>query len=369
MNNEKRKPELSLMNVILCLAVIFIHVSGWAINNADRASWQYAVLMIPWRLSSLAVPGFIFLSAVKVAFSADRPSFSYGRYILSRVKRVWLPYALAVLIYWLIFLSVGWMKPSIAELVRLLLDGNMSYHFYFVVIIMQFYLLVPLWRWLSRKLRDPVFAVIAIAASLPISQLFGQYLIDVVHIFYKGALFPYSDRVFTTYLFWWMLGLTLGANYERVKNALSKNTAPICVFFGFAAVHNLFLTYLNTTGRESIYWLETANILYVFSGILFLFCISSKLSECGFAENKLVLALDGAAYMIYLWHPMALNIADMLLAGTVLSIFAKLSVRGLFGFIITPTVCIAVGIAARCVCKLFKGKNKKNSSTKGNNNG
>lgn len=347
MSKNDRKQELALVNVLLCLAVIFIHVSGWGINNADRTSWQYAALMIPWRLCSLAVPGFIFLSAIKVAFTADREDFSYVRYIVSRIKRVWLPYAFAVLVYFLIFIAVGWMEPSAVELAKLLLDGNMSYHFYFVVIIMQFYLLVPLWRWLSKKLRDPVFAVIAVAASLPISQLFGQYLIDVVHIFYKGALFPYSDRVFTTYLFWWMLGLALGANYDRVNAAISKNIAPISVFFAFSAVHNLFLTYLNTTGRESVYWLETANILYVFSGILFLFCLCLKLSGCRFAKARLFSELDGAAYIIYLWHPMALNAADMLLGGTAMSIFAKLSVRVVFGFIITPAVCIGVSVAIR----------------------
>lgn len=361
MQNTKRRTELALMNVLLCFMVIFIHVSGWGINNADRASWQYAALMIPWRLCSCAVPGFVFLSAVKAAFSADREGFSYGKYMLSRIKRVWFPYALAVLVYFLIFVAIGWMKPSAGELARLLLDGNMSYHFYFVVIIMQFYLLVPLWRWLSKKLREPVFAVIAVAASLPISQLFGQYLIDVIHVFYKGALFPYSDRVFTTYLFWWMLGLALGANYERVKAALEKNILQVGVFYALCAVHNVFFTYLNTTGRESVYWLETANILYVFSAVLFLFCMSCKMSDSKLADSFLTRELDGAAYMIYLWHPMALNVADMLISGTALSIFAKLSVRGLFGFIITPVVCIGCRFALRYLRRVICKKSEKDA--------
>ena len=355
MSDKKRMAELSLMNVILCLTVIFIHVTGWGINNADRASWQFALLLIPWRLCALAVPGFIFLSAVKLSLSCDREGFSYTKYILARIRRVWIPYAAAVLIYWLIFVAVGWMTPSAVELVKLLFDGNMSYHFYFVVIIMQFYLLAPLWRLMSKKLRDPVFAVIAVAVSLPVSLLFGQYLIDVIHIFYKGGLFPYSDRVFTTYIFWWVLGLALGANYEKVKQAVSNHTLSLSLLFAFAAVHNLFLTYLNMTGRESVYWLEMANTLCVFSGIAFLFCISVKLSGCRFVQSKLFSELDGSAYMIYLWHPMALNVADMLLSGTALSIFAKLSVRGLFGFIITPAVCICVPAAVKAVLKLFGG--------------
>ena len=340
MKKNGRMPELSLVNVILCLAVIFIHVSGWGINNADRASWQYLAIMIPWRLCALAVPGFIFLSAVKVGLGAGKKEFSYPKYIFGRLKRVWFPYAACAAVYFVIFVLIKWMEPSAAEFFKLLLDGNMSYHFYFVVIIMQFYLLVPLWRMLSAKLADPVFAVISVAASLPISLLFGQYLLDFIHIFYKDGLFLYSDRVFTTYLFWWMLGLALGSNYERVKNFVSKNMMIIGVFFGFSAVHNLFLTYLNTTGRESVYWLETANILCIFSGILFLFSICCRMTTAKIADNAMIKAIDAASYDIYLWHPMFLNAADMFLATVSLSMLPRLSVRAAFGFILAPSVCV-----------------------------
>ncbi len=353
MKNTKRKSELAIMNVALCLMVIFIHVSGWGINNSDRSSWQYLFLMIPWRLCSLAVPGFIFLSAIKTALGADKRDFSYGKYILSRIKRVFIPYAVTALIYWLIFINIGWYEPSVPQFVKLLFDGNLSYHFYFVIIIMQFYLLAPFWRWIARRLTDPTFALIAVAASLPISQVTGQYLIDVIHIFYKGGLFPYSDRVFTTYLFWWVLGLALGANYERVKDSLRKNIVPTGIFFALCGAHNVFLTYLNTTGREAVYWLETANILYIFSAIIFLFTLSCKLSETKLAAMPLMGELDGVAYGIYLWHPMALNAADILLSYAALSISARLLVRGVFGFILTPAVCILARIILR---KLFKSK-------------
>ncbi len=351
MNSNKRKAELAIMNVVLCLAVIFIHVSGWGINNTDRSSWQYLVLMIPWRLCSLAVPGFIFLSATKTALGADKKDFSYGKYILARIKRVFIPYAVTALIYWLVFVKIGWYEPSSKQFAKLLFDGNLSYHFYFVVIIMQFYLLAPLWRWLAGKLTDPTFAVIAVAASLPVSQVTGQYLIDVVRIFYKGGVFPYSDRVFTTYLFWWMIGLALGANYGRIKESLEKNIAASGIFFTLCGVHNVFLTYLNTTGREAVYWLETANMLYIFSAIIFLFTLSCRLSQTRLASLKLTGELDGAAYSVYLWHPMALNAADILLSYTALSILPRLSVRALFGFILTPAACILIRIIIR---KLFK---------------
>ncbi len=357
MQKTVRRSELSLMNVVLCLAVIFIHVSGWGINNADRASWQYAVLMIPWRLCSLAVPGFIFLSAVKLALGCRKKDFSYPKYLFARIKRVWIPYAVAVLVYFLIFILIKWIEPSVPTFVKLLFDGNMSYHFYFVVIIMQFYLLAPLWRWIAVKLADPVFAVISVAAALPISQLFGQYLIDVIHIFYKGALFPYSDRIFTTYLFWWMLGLALGANYERVKAAISKNTVAVSIFFAFSAIHNLFLTYLNTTGKESVYWLETANILYIFSGIIFLFAICCKPAGTRISENIIVSELDGAAYLIYLWHPMFLNAADLLLSYSAFGIFARLTVRASFGFILSTAVCVVLRVAARKIRQANREKN------------
>lgn len=355
---KTRKNEISLINIALCFCVIFIHAASSILGKLDLASWQYAVVMSVWKLSSCAVPGFFFLSALKLSLGADKSDFSYIRYILSRIKRVWLPYAAAVIVYFLYFVHYGYMTFDIPEAVKLLFDGNMSAHFYFVVAVMQFYLLAPLWRWLAKKLDDPLFAVIAILLASLLGLLFGQYLVDFIYVFYKGGVFPYSDRVFTTYILWWVMGLAAGRHYERIKASLTKHIAPITVLFAFSALHNVFLTYVHNTGKTWVYWLDTAHSFYVICAVMFMLALSVRLSETLFASSRPIRYIDRASYSIYLWHPLALYISDTVIAGKTLSVSALFGIRLAFAFVGTIAVCVAVAVITEKVSSLIGKKRR-----------
>ena len=53
---KKRRTELSCLNLLLCLLVIFIHASSEPVGRLLRDSWQYFVVMVPWRLAAFVVP-------------------------------------------------------------------------------------------------------------------------------------------------------------------------------------------------------------------------------------------------------------------------------------------------------------------------
>ncbi len=351
MQKPKRFPELSLMNVALCFMVIFMHVTGFAVGAADKSSWQFLILMPFWRMTICAVPGFIFLSAVKFGISQEKDEFSYAKYLLSRVKRVLVPYIIAAAVYFAVFVLLGDAKFDIFTLLSRMLDGNMSYHFYFVIVIMQFYLLAPLWRWLCRKLQNPVFAVIAAVTALQVSLIFGQYLADVILVFYRGGIFPYSDRIFTTYIFWWILGLAVGVNYRRVSETISKNTLSVTIYFLLFTVCNLFFTYINLTGIQSVWWLDTLTILYDFGAIMFLFAISLRIAYSKISRLPITSWLDESAYAIYLWHPLIIHLGNTITDGIPMPLAVRLSVKALCGFVITVAIC--VGVKQLCK-KVFK---------------
>ncbi len=347
----KRKHELSLMNVILCMLVIFIHASSASVTAADKGSWEYALLLPAWRLAACAVPGFIFLSAVKFAFGAEKEGFSYPKYILGRIKRVWLPYAIAAVVYYAYFVLFNYMEFSPSEFVKLLLDGNMGGHFYFVVAIMQFYLLAPLWRAVLKRLSEPLFLAISLVTALPLGWIFGQYLTDFISLFYKGGLFPYADRVFTTYIFWWIAGLAVGKHYEYVKCKLAASWKSILVLFLFGAAMNGGLSYLHFSGKASIYWLETVHVFYIISAILFIFAVCAKISDTKIASVPAIMLVDGASYSIYLWHPLFLYFAKGLLGARDVSLTVTFAVHALFTFGICGFVCVSVRLLAEVLKK------------------
>ena len=351
MSESKRRGELSLMNVLLCLFVIFIHVSSHAVTWADKASWQYAAILVPWRLCACAVPGFFFLSGVKFTLTM-KPEFSYGRYILGRVKRVLVPYILCAAVYWVYFLYRNYMTFSVPEFLKLLADGNLSSHFYFIIAVMQFYLLAPLWRWLAKKFEQPEWMAAALVITLPVSLIYGQYLADFLLVFYQGGIFPYADRVFTTYLVWWVCGLAVGKYYERAVAAARAHFGAVTILFVIGAAQNAYLSWLHFSGHMSIWWLETVHTLYVMSAVMFLLALAVKLADTKLPEFRLISLIDRTSFSIYLWHPLALYLADQVIAYIPApSILLTFALRAVFAFGGTIAVCVGVHVVMRLLKK------------------
>ena len=294
---EKRR-EINFVNVILCLLVILIHCLSKAVGALNRESIQHVSVFLPWRLASFVVQGFIFLSAMKyfMKYSGDG-KFEYGSFLLSRLKTVILPYILWNLIYYFALIPLNYFvfDPSsfIYEMGGWLLRGNMISHFYFVVIIAQFYVLMPLWIWLVKRVR----AEILIPLSLAVMILFGQYW---------AAGFAYNDRIFLKYVFYWICGCYAGMNGKRFFEAVDRRKTAIAVIFAAVLLADGGLTLLNSMGRMYVRGLENIHIVYCTMGILVLFVLAQGKT----VDKSLFAFINRQSYNIYLSHCLVLYYAD-----------------------------------------------------------
>ncbi|MBE6008868.1 MAG: acyltransferase, partial [Lachnospiraceae bacterium] len=181
MYSDKRKTEISFINILLCLLVIFIHVSSEPVTVLDKTGLEYMLVVIPWKLSSFAVQGFVFLSGLKL-FVSGADKINYSKYYLSKIKNIIIPYILWVMIYYVYFMRRGYFGFSISQLAENILLGNLVSHFYFIVVIVQFYLLAPLWIKLVKK-TSPVITVIM---ALMVTVIFGKYFTHTVSVLGNG---------------------------------------------------------------------------------------------------------------------------------------------------------------------------------------
>lgn len=213
-----RKRELDHMNAIACLLVILIHVLSIGISSAEHDSWQAAILYFPWRLSAFVVPMFLYTGAIKLAgqFGHRQVGWKeYVHYLLQRLKKIYLPYVLWVILYYAAFYCIGYVRGEWKEFFSYLLAGNLASPFYYIVIVMQFYALMPLWVWMLRR----VPAWLGLCAALLVTMCMHQFpqLLERLEI---G--FPYTDRLFAVYLIFWVLGLYVGQEYERMEANLRQ---------------------------------------------------------------------------------------------------------------------------------------------------
>ena len=305
---KERKTEISFVNVLLCLLVIFIHVTSEPVTSLDKMSLQFAVVAVPWKLSAFVVQGFIFLSGLKF-FMTDTENINYTGYYVSRIKAIILPYILWVVIYYLYFISQGYFGFDLVKLIECILLGNLVSHFYFIVIIVQFYALMPLWVRLVKR----VHPVILLLTGLMVTVLFNKYFTTLLNFFDSSYFFPYNDRLFTTYIFYWLAGCVAGKHYDEFKSLLHKNRAFIITVFVTSAAANAVFSYINLSGRANIYWLEDLHTLYCIFAIMTVFIIGRFYAEKIRHGEKLLKAVDSVTYPIYLCHILIITVLNLYL--------------------------------------------------------
>jgi peptidoglycan/LPS O-acetylase OafA/YrhL len=323
------------MNAVLCLIVIFIHVSAVPVTALSKGSYAYAVVFVPWRLSAFVVQGFIFLSGLKYFIGGAK--LDYRKFYVTRLTRVLLPYVLWNLIYYAYFIYTGIYTFSMAELLRFLVSGTLVGHFYFIVVIVQFYLLMPLWQ----RLVDKASPFLLLVSAAVISLLLGEYLPRMIQTVFPGCVFMYNDRVFTTYLIYWLAGCCAGKYYDALLARIKRGRWYIAAGFFVLAAAEVVFSYIVFAGVQKLGWLNILHYTYCLGAVLFLFTLFTWVYEKRPAAGRLIRGIDAASYNIYLSHCLVIFLVNALMyrAG-ITRIGAAYAIRILAVYSVTLTLCI-----------------------------
>lgn len=300
-NTHRRRQDIVFLNILFCLIVIFIHISSEIVTQMPKNTTIFKVVFSAQRLSSFVVQGFLLLSGAKL-FLHKGESINYFKFYLGRLTRIVIPYIIWVFIYYCYFCYKDYFEFSSPQLLGYIFRGDLSAHFYFVVILIQFDILVPVWRFLYKRGN----AAVHIAFSLIITVICSQYLMPIL-----ATLFPSMPGIdfsncFLRYLVYWTAGCMIGRHYEEFTGYLKRNVPTIIIGFIFCAALNAALS-LATVSHAPV-WLELVHIMYCMSAILFFYMISQL-----FAGNSLMKPfsfVDKVSYAIYLIHCLVLVITD-----------------------------------------------------------
>ncbi|MEG2000085.1 MAG: acyltransferase [Evtepia sp.] len=205
----KKWNSLDFARVVAMLAVIMIHVSSTYIG----APSGYSIFGVNPsfalnQFSRFAVPLFIFMSGLTLALN-DRP-MPYAKFIKKRLKKIGIPYLIWCLVYYIYHDGAGLWElkakglSNIPAFFQSVLRGDLAPHLYFIVIIVQLYLIFPwLKKWVDAK---PVQALIASFAlmfcfqEIFMIQYFGLNLVSQTTLASLVRFFP-------TWIFYFVLGI------------------------------------------------------------------------------------------------------------------------------------------------------------------
>jgi len=274
--------------------------------------------------------------------------------MLNRIRRVVIPYLIACFIFVLYFHISCMQTFSLLSWGKNIFTGKLNSHFYFVIVICQFYLLMPLWRRIVSKQN----LMLALPVSLLVMILCKLYLPGVITLV-SGTDFLYNDRLFTTYLFYFLAGCFCGSVYDRFTLFLRTNFGSLLTGFIITGLVNCLFMALHGVGIYRAPWLELFHILYCIYAILFTLSLALKWQNLTFWKTALFRAWDKHAYLVYLLHPLAIFLCnDTLFHYGIISISGRLVVRTVFVY----GIMVLLVLAAEKIVKTTKRMKTRSSN-------
>ena len=318
-----KKPRLAAIEYIRgisMLGVIGIHVGSQYLTAPNPSVELTALFEIVTRF---CVPIFFFISAFGLFYNLEE-NFSYGRFLIRRGRTVMIPYIAWSLFYLKLdtyFYPV--MFPDNESILEFLFFGVAKYQLYFLVLLIWFYLLMPLWIFIVKRLdsnRLILILILQIAFDywssyiLPktefVAWIDSSYPIDS---FIRRAIDWRVSYWFVHYIFIWILGGYLAIRFENFMEFMKSNKISIWIFFiatliGMLA-HYYFLIwnweYRPEWAINIAHQLSPIGILYTISASIFCF----ERFTFGSLPNILRHALEifgKHSYFAYLFHPTAI---------------------------------------------------------------
>ncbi len=344
--NNKRKTEISLLNVLFCLTVIFIHIISYAVSSFTPGTVEYTIVMIPWRLATFVVQGFVMLSGVKL-FLNGREQKPYSKHLTARLKDIVKPYAICFVIYYIYFMIAKEYPPDLEYLknqfhyiftasawynipfmvrnlfqfiivndglnlsfiLKNFFNGGLVYHLYFIPLILQFDVLLPVWKRLVNKYSP----VAVLPVTLLITLFCEAFLPQIITTLFPNAEFTYNDRIFSSYLAFWLIGCYIGKYYDKFCEILKKHFPALCTFYGITLILVTVLSYFAFNNIVNIPYLNIIHFLYVIFTLLFLYAVSIKIPQNIFEKIPILSKIDHSSLYIYLYHVLPLMIIHDLL--------------------------------------------------------
>ena len=307
------------------LGVISINVGSMAVTDAEASPFLVLITNI---LSRYSVPAFFFISGYGLFYSKPlEERLDYGAFLKKRLKSIGRPYLLASLFYlcYYAFLNRDMSVLDPSNILFSLFFGAAQYHIYFLVILIWFYLLFPLWRSLMRAMKR-----IGLKVALPllfIAQLllfegnfhfwtYPQWIASSPALLnlcnYRLNYFPFF------YLFIFMLGGVIARHYEGFKALITRHKALLTAFFAASAGCNTWLFYRWTFKWQMPYentvnylqQLSLPGLVYTIASVLF---FSMVLQSGRYPLKRALKSMSDRSFVIYLIHPVFIDQLENLL--------------------------------------------------------
>ena len=156
------------LRALAMLGVIGIHIGPFVFASSTPRLDLFLLFQV---FTRFAVPSFFFISGFGLfCHDALHKPFHFISFVKKHLVTVGLPYFVWSLFYIAMWQWEDMYRPdrsfSVSVLIVKFLLGEGCYHIYFMVILLYFYLSMPLWRWLVRRISERSVSGIALSLGV-----------------------------------------------------------------------------------------------------------------------------------------------------------------------------------------------------------
>lgn len=222
------------------LGVVLGHCAGlgWGFRHVDGEQWQFWYSLLLRNSLMVALPIFLFISGYWLVHAPCQTYKDYKEFLQRRVSRVFVPYLFWSIVFIALF-ALAAREFHLREALRKLLLGEALGPFYFIQVMLQLYLLTPVYKfWLARKR--------GLAEILVVHLVFLATLYVLRIAWWPNAPFLYVKLPFLCWGFWYAFGMA-----ARTRPALIQGyNVPLLAGVTF------LLLILNMAESGAFLWLE-----------------------------------------------------------------------------------------------------------------
>lgn len=304
---HKRNINLDILRITACFFIVLAHVSSVGCEN-------FPISDINWKLShifnSLGHSGtilFLFISG-SLLLSEDY-HFNVRKFYLGNFLTLLGAYISWLIIYHLVgMVQRGDYSPAVLkDAVLNIIYGNASYHFWYIPMLLGIYLLLPLFRAISRAGEKTVTYLVIF--FLAVSVLFPTLF--YFEFPYKYLLSSIVNRIpFTLvnhYVGYFFMGYLLSLLLREEKIPHTKLTGALLILLGSigALLGDLALSAKTGYPSVSMNTLFSLTLCMIAAGVYLLIC-GLRLKEYP-AASSLLTRISGLTFGIYMLHPLVIT--------------------------------------------------------------
>lgn len=334
----QRIAYFDMLRGIAIIGVVAIHSTGIGLLDNDT-SLDFLVTAFWRQLINFSVPLFLALSGYFMAKKKVESKSDYLIFLKSQIPRVLIPYLIWSILYSIPLIMQG---SSIKEILFKFISFQISIPFYFILLIVQYYFLLPFLKKMGTK-KGVINAGIISGMSCIIVFLIRYYFkVNLPTIIYAG--------IFSTWLVFFVFGIYVRTNELKIKNNVVLILLIISLMLSIT--ETLIVYKFFKTINESVTAVKISSFFYSFIAILFLF----KHSQKKITIPNILLYIGGISLGIYFSHMIFQTIINAVINKTIPQLSSYAIIYQVVLISSTLICCTIFAIMSKKVSRNFANK-------------